>query len=98
MELFLRIPVVHPNVSPETGFVCVWDRHRVSHTVELALHRLVAMLAGILWNGDAPHVMQPQAVPCTPASDPAPLQGVAYEPVLPRVAAQLGGRRRRLDG
>lgn len=95
MELTLCTPVFHPNVHPETGFVCLWDRHRVSNTVEHALHKLVAMLSGGLFNADAPHVMQPEALPCV-RTEAMPLQGVAYEPVLTAVAQGDRTRRRRL--
>ena len=78
MELFLETPVRHPNIHPETGFVCVWDRHRVSNTVEHALHRLVAMLAGQLQNTSAPHLMQPDAVSLPAAGDARPLLGVEH--------------------
>ena len=62
MELFLETPVFHPNIHPETGFVCLWERHRVSNTVEHAVHKLLAMLEGRLYNADAVHVMQPDAL------------------------------------
>ena len=92
MEMFLAVPVFHPNVHPETGFVCLWDRHRVSNTVEHALHRIVAMLAGTLRNTEPLHVMQPRAVEGKVQTRPMPLQGVRYElPVAP------SGRRRRLE-
>lgn len=95
MEMYLSVPVLHPNVHPQTGFVCLWDRHRVSNTIEIALHKLVAMLAGTLWNADALQVMQPEAVPCTPA-EPMPLQGVAYEPFALELARTQSRRRRLL--
>ncbi len=85
MELYLRSPVLHPNVHPHTGFVCLWERHRVSNTIEHALHKVSAMLAGRLYNANAPHVMQPEALasmqaggPSSSDSDPL-LQGVAYQ-------------------
>ncbi len=62
MELYLGTPVFHPNVHPETGFVCLWDRHRVSNTVALALHKTVAILSWQLYNPDPAHVMQPEAL------------------------------------
>ena len=95
MEMYLGIPVLHPNVHPETGFVCLWDRHRVSHSVELALHKMAAMLAGVLWNADALHVMQPGALPLT-QTEPMPLRGVAYEPVFASAPAEVTRRRRLL--
>lgn len=95
MEMYLATPVAHPNVHPASGFVCLWERHRVSNTVEIAMHKLVAMLAGLLWNGHAPHVMQPEVIPCA-AAEPMPLRGVSYEPHFAHPAAQAVRRRRLL--
>ncbi len=82
MELFLLRPVVHPNIHPDTGFVCLWDRHRVSNTVEHAMHKLVAMLAGYLQNAEPRHVMQPGAATALPiAADAMPLLGVQRDEV-----------------
>ncbi len=61
IEVYLKDAVVHPNVHPVTGFACLWERHRVSNTVEHALHKLVAMLGWRLANPAAVHVMQPEA-------------------------------------
>ena len=61
-ELYLDIPVFHPNVHPSTGFVCLWNRHRVQTTCSQALFRLQSVLAGHLLNSESPHVMQPQAL------------------------------------
>ncbi|MGI4852663.1 MAG: ubiquitin-conjugating enzyme E2 variant [Janthinobacterium lividum] len=79
MEMFLAVPVFHPNIHPETCFVCLWDRHRVSNTVEHAMHKLVAMLAGELQNTTPLHVMQPLAVEHPMRSEPMPLLGVPYD-------------------
>ena len=95
MELFLSRPVIHPNIHPETGFVCLWNQHRVSNTVEHAMHKLVAMLAGQLQNAEPQHVMQPAALTApTAAADAMPLRGVQYEGVPLRVDAV---RRQRLQ-
>ena len=61
MELSLERAAVHPNIHPETGFVCLWAAHRATHTIEHALHKLVAMLGWRLANGAPEHVMQPEA-------------------------------------
>jgi ubiquitin-protein ligase len=61
-EIFLSRPVFHPNVDPVNGFVCLWNRHRVANTVMDALARLAAVLAWRLYNPDAPHLMQPDAL------------------------------------
>ncbi len=62
LELYLAQPVLHPNVHPLTGFVCLWDRHRISNTVEHALHKTVAILGWRLLNLEPRHVMQRAAL------------------------------------
>lgn len=62
LELYVDDAFQHPNVHPETGFVCLWDRHRGENTVEHALHKVVAMMDGRLYNREALHLMQPEAL------------------------------------
>ncbi len=97
MEMFLETPVFHPNVHPETGFVCLWDRHRVSNTVEHALHKLAAMLSGHLRNTDALHVMQPAACDRPFQTEAMPLLGVHYDPGPANEGMPHTSRRRRLQ-
>lgn len=96
MEMFLETPVVHPNIHPETGFVCLWDRHRVSNTVEHAMHKLAAMLSGHLRNTAAHHVMQPEACDLPILVEAMPLVGVRYDPGPITGLEASGGIRRRL--
>ena len=96
MEMFLAIPVFHPNVHPETGFVCLWDRHRVSNTIEHALHKTVAMLCGELRNPLPLHVMQPAAEKHPVRTDAMPLLGVIYDPG-PVYSTPVVSRRQRLQ-
>jgi hypothetical protein len=97
MEMFLQTPVFHPNVHPETGFVCLWDRHRVSNTVEHALHKTVAMLAGELRNTNSIHVMQPEALEHPVRTEPMPLLGVTYDPLPSNDLGSPAVRRQRLQ-
>ena len=64
LELYLAEadPVMHLNIHPLTGFVCLWDQHRVANTIEHALHKTVAILGWQLLNPDPRHVMQPAAL------------------------------------
>ncbi len=79
MEVYVAQPVQHPNVHPETGFVCVWQSHRVSHTAEIALHRVAAMLSGALFNAEPLHLMQPEALATmNPSEVPFVLEGVEH--------------------
>ena len=61
MEAYLIHPVFHPNVHPETGFLCLWDRHVTTNTVEHAVHKTAAMLGWRLLTTTPLHVMQPAA-------------------------------------
>ena len=58
MEAFLLEVVRHPNIHPESGFICLWDTHRVSNTVEHALLKVEAMLGWRLLNLEPRHQMQ----------------------------------------
>ncbi len=101
LELYLATPVFHPNVHPETGFVCLWDRHRTANTIEHALHKASAVLGWRLFNLDPRHTMQPDAAAVAPAERDAlarqlhapPLRGVRF----PAGFEPTPGFRRRLS-
>lgn len=61
-EVFLSVPVFHPNIDPINGFVCLWNEHRVANNIEIAIVKLAAVLSWELMNAEAPHIMQPQAL------------------------------------
>ena len=105
LELYLGQPVLHPNVHPLTGFVCLWDRHSVTNTVEHAIHKTAAMLGWKLLNPDPRHVMQPGA-PQAFASAPSAmrtalaatgLRGIAHDFEPGGFARTDEPRRRRLS-
>jgi ubiquitin-protein ligase len=62
IEAFLATPVFHPNVHPENGFVCLWDRFSPGDTIVEAVRKLQQVITWQLWNGRAEHVMQPEAL------------------------------------
>jgi ubiquitin-protein ligase len=62
MEAYLEKPVFHPNIHPETGFLCLWEKHGPTNTVEHAVHKAVAMLAWRLLARSLPHCMQAEAL------------------------------------
>ena len=104
LELYLETPVIHPNIHPETGFVCLWDRHRVSNNVEHALHKTVAMLGWRLWNADPLHVMQPECLLQVESNEDAKdrlraplLCGVEHPALGERMLEQNPARRSRLS-
>lgn len=61
-EVFLSVPIFHPNIDPENGFVCLWEQHRVANSVETAIVKLASVLAWELMNAEAPHIMQHEAL------------------------------------
>ena len=72
IEASLARPVFHPNVHPETGFVCLWSRFSSGDTVIEAVRQLQKVISWELHNEEPDHVMQPKALeihtgenPCT---------------------------------
>jgi len=48
LEVYIGRAFFHPNVHPETGFVCVWSQHRSEHTMhKMQPEALSAMLPDI---------------------------------------------------
>jgi len=66
IEAFLATPVFHPNVHPETGFVCLWSRHSAGDTILEAVRQLQRVISWELKNSDAEHVMQADALSWVP--------------------------------
>jgi hypothetical protein len=62
IEAFLAVPVFHPNVHPENGFVCLWDRFSAGDTIIDAVRKLQLVITWELWNDRAEHMMQPEAL------------------------------------
>jgi ubiquitin-protein ligase len=62
LEVYLDKPAFHPNVHPDTGYVCLWTRHRVQTTLEHTLAQLRRILCWQLLNTEEEHVMQPAAL------------------------------------
>jgi hypothetical protein len=62
VEIYLDASVFHPNVQPDTGYVCLWTKHRVQTTLEQTLAQLQRVLSWNLFNAETEHVMQPDAL------------------------------------
>jgi hypothetical protein len=62
IEARLLRPVFHPNVHPETGFVCLWNRFSPGDTVIEAVALLRRVVTWELWNEEADNLIQPAAV------------------------------------
>jgi hypothetical protein len=61
-EVYVADSFFHPNAHPDTGFVCLWERHLALHSIVHVLTQLAAILSGRLFNRDERHVMQPEAL------------------------------------
>ncbi len=93
LEAFLERPVLHPNVHPGNGFICLWDRHAAGDTVVETLRQVQRVITWRLRNDSPEHVMQASLAPHPP---------LAYEPVSPPAGYTLppdpqAKRRRRLS-
>lgn len=83
-EVYLDTPVFHPNVHPDTGFICLWTKHRVVTTLEKTLAQLQRVLAWELLNPAEEHVMQPAALDWyrqPGVSESLPLDFASFVPV-----------------
>lgn len=61
LEAWLARPVLHPNVHPENGFVCLWDTRQEGVSLVEAVRQLQRVVTWELYNLSADHVMQPEA-------------------------------------
>lgn len=58
LEGYFVHPLVHMNVDPVTGFVCLWDRYRPAQTIVDAILITRAIMAWKTANRDPAHCMQ----------------------------------------
>jgi hypothetical protein len=58
LEGYLERPVLHPNVDPANGFVCLWKRYRTQQTIVDAVAMTRAVLSWSAVNPDTQHCMQ----------------------------------------
>jgi hypothetical protein len=57
-EAYIARPVVHPNVNPVNGFVCLWKSHRTTQMIVDAVVTTRAVLSWSAVNSDPEHRMQ----------------------------------------
>lgn len=81
IEAYLLRPVFHPNVHPDTGFVCLWGRFSLRDTVVEALCQLQRVLSYTLFSELADHVMQPDALRWAELERTAGRLPLAYTPL-----------------
>ncbi len=67
MQVFLPRPLLHPNVQPVTGFVCLWDQTSPGDSVIEALQRLQLIASWKMFNDSPDHLMQPEAFDLYPS-------------------------------
>ncbi len=62
-ETFLDVPVFHPNVDPENGFVCLWAKFSTENTIVKTLQVLQAVISWRAFNWQTDHLIQSDAKP-----------------------------------
>ena len=91
IEASLAHPVFHPNVHPETGFVCLWNRFSPGDTVMEAISQLQQVITWKLVNQETDHLMQPEALawykdPARKWNSPSPTSRSSSQPTSNRSA------------
>jgi len=81
IEAYLLRTVFHPNVHPDTGFVCLWGRFSLRDTVVEALCQLQRVLSYTLISESTDHVMQPDALRWAELERAAGKLPLAYTPL-----------------
>jgi ubiquitin-protein ligase len=61
IDCYSTAPLFHPNVKPETGFVCLWEHANPHDTVIQAVARAQAIAAYRMVNTGAAHLMNKEA-------------------------------------
>lgn len=89
IEVSVNSPVFHPNVHPENGFVCLWNRFSTGDTVIEALAQLQRVISWELVNERGDHVMQPEAVAWRANPDRSVELPLSYEPLTKPEGFQL---------
>jgi len=101
VEVYLDKPVFHPNVHPDTGYVCLWTRHSIQTTIEHTLAQLRRILCWQLVNEENEHVMQPTALlwyASEGVRDYLPIESAPFVPIHAEAwLTQLKPIRRRLS-
>jgi len=57
VEAYVDQPLFHPNIRPETGFVCLWESSSADYTIVQAVARARAMAAFRMVNLGTAHLM-----------------------------------------
>ncbi len=61
IDCYVTAPLFHPNVKPETGFICLWEHANMRDTIVQALARTQAIAAYRMVNTGAAHLMNKEA-------------------------------------
>jgi ubiquitin-protein ligase len=92
LEGYFVRPILHINVDPVSGFVCLWKNYRPVQTIVHAILITRSIMAGSVANWDPAHRMQQDAL-----MDPLPMPSLTIpancRPLLP----QRSSRRRLLS-
>lgn len=62
LEAYVPQGIFHPNVDPQSGFICLWSSHSPSNSIIHAILILRQVLSWHLMNDGASHLMQADAL------------------------------------
>lgn len=96
-EAWLARPVLHPNVHPANGFICLWQQHSPHYTVVETVLQVERVIGWRLWNGNPEHVMQDGIAHMPPFDDPPLRVPADYYRKRAEAGAPGGDFRRRLS-
>ena len=82
LEVRLARPVFHPNVDPQNGFVCLWNRFAVEYTAVAALRQLQRVISWELINQTPRHILQPATIEWHQSMVREWAVPLAYSPIL----------------
>lgn len=90
LEAYCQRPAFHPNIHPETGFLCLWEDYLPNRSILEAVVTTRAVLAHQAMNRNAQHCMQPDAFDCEPLA----MQALKIPESCRAVPSTLPGQRR----
>lgn len=101
MQVFLPRPLLHPNIQPDTGFVCLWDQTSPGDSIIDALLRLQSIVSWKMFNDSPDHLMQPEAFQLYSSKQALPVERICVPQDLLDLhtvrAPMPGDMRRRLS-
>ena len=91
IEAYLDRAVFHPNVHPQNGFVCLWNRFAPGDSTLEAIRQIQRVITWTLFNREALHLMQPDALNWYMNGQIEIILPMPYKPVAAPAGGEQGG-------